>query len=76
MTRRAGSAGPYDETHEFLSTPHQCVSSADEDRKLIVAERGPLLFVFNFHPTETYTGLEAGAVTRLLFGSTSALSMG
>ena len=49
-----------DDMHEFLSHPHQFVSSACEERKLIVAERGPLLFVFNFHPTNTYEDLEVG----------------
>jgi 1,4-alpha-glucan branching enzyme len=49
-----------DEMHKFLSHPHQFVSSACEERKLIVAERGPLLFVFNFHPTNTYEDLEVG----------------
>ena len=28
--------------------------------KLIVAERGPLIFVFNFHPTNSYEDLEIG----------------
>ena len=49
-----------DEMHKFLAHPHQFVSSACDTRKIIVAERGPLLFVFNFHPTETYTDLEVG----------------
>lgn len=49
-----------DEEHHFLGHEHQLVTSADDDRKLIVAERGPLLFVFNFHPTATYEGLEVG----------------
>ena len=49
-----------DEKYEFLGHEHQLVTSADDDRKLIIAERGPLIFVFNFHPTATYEGLEVG----------------
>jgi len=49
-----------DEDYQFLGHGHQFVSSADDDRKLIIAERGPLIFVFNFHPTATYQELEVG----------------
>lgn len=30
----------------------------DEERKVLVFERGPLVFVLNFSPTEDYEGLE------------------
>ena len=49
-----------EEKFSFMSHEHQFVSMACEERKVIVAERGPLLFVFNFHPTESYEGLEVG----------------
>lgn len=49
-----------DETHQYMSAAHQHVSSADDARKLLVFERGPLVFVFNFHTNETYEGLEIG----------------
>ena len=49
-----------EEKYSFMSHEHQFVSMACEERKVIVAERGPLLFVFNFHPTESYEGLEVG----------------
>jgi len=49
-----------DKRYEFLAHEHQWVSSACEERKLIVAERGPLIFVFNFHPTNSYEDLEIG----------------
>ena len=45
---------------KFLSNPHQHVSTADDNRKIIVFERGDLLFVFNFNPTQDYEGLEIG----------------
>jgi 1,4-alpha-glucan branching enzyme len=49
-----------DKRYEFLAHEHQWVSTACEERKLIVAERGPLIFVFNFHPTNTYEDLDIG----------------
>ena len=49
-----------EEKFGFMSHEHQFVSMACEERKVIVAERGPLLFVFNFHPTMSYEGLEVG----------------
>ena len=49
-----------DKRYDFLAHEHQWVSTACEERKLIVAERGPLIFVFNFHPTNTYEDLEIG----------------
>jgi 1,4-alpha-glucan branching enzyme len=38
----------------FLSHAHQVVSVANDYDKTIVAERGDLLWVFNFHPTSSY----------------------
>ena len=49
-----------DKRYEFLAHEHQWVSTACDERKLIIAERGPLIFVFNFHPTNTYEDLEIG----------------
>jgi 1,4-alpha-glucan branching enzyme len=45
---------------KFLSNGHQHVSTADDNRKIIVFERGDLLFVFNFNPTQDFEGLEIG----------------
>ena len=39
------------------------VTMADETKKVIVAERGELLFVFNFHVSADYEGLEVGVGT-------------
>lgn len=47
-----------DSVYNFSSHPHQIVSEASDDYKLLVCERGPLLFVFNFHPSEDYTDLK------------------
>jgi len=39
---------------------HEYVSLKNEGDKLIVAEKGELLFVFNFHPTQSYQGYKVG----------------
>ncbi|GFP98544.1 1 4-alpha-glucan-branching enzyme [Phtheirospermum japonicum] len=49
-----------DEKFKFLASSKQIVSSADEDNKVIVFERGDLVFVFNFHPKNTYEGYKVG----------------
>lgn len=49
-----------DEQYKFLSSDHQIVSSADEKEKVIVFERGDILFIFNFHPANTYEGYKIG----------------
>lgn len=45
-----------EEKYKFLSSPHQMVTSATDYDKIIVAERGDLLFVFNFHVSKDYEG--------------------
>ncbi|CAA7391260.1 unnamed protein product [Spirodela intermedia] len=49
-----------DEKFLFLASTKQIVSSADEEDKVIVFERGDLVFVFNFHPENTYQGYKVG----------------
>ncbi|EPS72458.1 hypothetical protein M569_02296, partial [Genlisea aurea] len=49
-----------DEKFEFLSSQKQIVSSTDENEKVIVFERGELVFVFNFHSENTYGGYKVG----------------
>ncbi|GAB4833006.1 1,4-alpha-glucan-branching enzyme [Ancistrocladus abbreviatus] len=49
-----------DEKFSFLSSTKQIVSSANEEDKVIVFERGDLVFVFNFHPEKTYEGYKVG----------------
>ncbi|XP_068646591.1 1,4-alpha-glucan-branching enzyme 1, chloroplastic/amyloplastic-like [Aristolochia californica] len=49
-----------DETFSFLASSKLIVSSADEEDKVIVCERGNLVFVFNFHPENTYEGYKVG----------------
>ncbi|KAH6782460.1 starch branching enzyme 2.2 [Perilla frutescens var. frutescens] len=49
-----------DEKFKFLASSKQFISSTDEDDKVIVFERGDLVFVFNFHPENTYEGYKVG----------------
>ncbi|KAK2999673.1 hypothetical protein RJ639_023752 [Escallonia herrerae] len=49
-----------DEKFSFLASTKQIVSSTNEDDKVIVIERGDLVFVFNFHPENTYDGYKVG----------------
>ena len=47
-----------DSVYEFTCASHQVVSEVSEEKKLLVCERGPLLFIFNFHPSDDYTDLK------------------
>ncbi|KAK0577594.1 hypothetical protein LWI29_035556 [Acer saccharum] len=49
-----------DEKFQFLASTKQIVSSTNEEDKVIVFERGDLVFVFNFHPENTYEGYKVG----------------
>lgn len=49
-----------DDKFSFLASTKQIVSSTDEEDKVIVFERGDLVFVFNFHPENTYDGYKVG----------------
>ena len=51
-----------EEAFPFLQEgSHEYVSLKNEGDKIIVAEKGPLLFIFNFHPTNSYQGYRIGA---------------
>ncbi len=43
----------------MIST-HQYITLAHESDKMIVFEKGDLLFVFNFHPSNSYEGYKVG----------------
>eukprot|EP00898_Chlorokybus_atmophyticus_P007345 jgi/Chlat1/7611/Chrsp64S07096 len=49
-----------DDEYNFLASDWQLVSSAHEEDKVIVFERGPLVFVFNFHPTRDHRDYKVG----------------
>ncbi|CAA9436334.1 MAG: GH13_8 / GH13_9 / GH13 / GH13_10 / GH13_36 [uncultured Phycisphaerae bacterium] len=46
-----------DEQFNLLTDPFIEQLDVREDYRLLVYRRGPLVFVFNFHPTESYTDL-------------------
>jgi len=50
-----------DEKFGFLHNRHQWVTHMDEEQQVLVAERGPLLFVFNWSPTNTYKDYKVAA---------------
>jgi len=45
---------------KFVSAQHQYVSKKDENDKVIIFERGDLVFAFNFHPCNSYEGYQIG----------------
>jgi 1,4-alpha-glucan branching enzyme len=62
--------------HGWLAAPQAYVSRKDEADKLIAYERAGLLFVFNFHPTKSYTdyriGVAAPGTYRIVLSSDDA----
>uniref|UniRef100_A0A1D2AGY8 1,4-alpha-glucan branching enzyme n=1 Tax=Auxenochlorella protothecoides TaxID=3075 RepID=A0A1D2AGY8_AUXPR len=50
-----------DKAYGFVAAEHQWVSRKDEGDKVIVVERGDLIFVFNFHPVSSFTDYKVGA---------------
>ena len=50
-----------DKAFGFVGAPHTWVSRKDEGDKVIVVERGDLVMVFNFHPTQSYSDYRVGA---------------
>ena len=49
-----------EQTYGYLSSSHTFVTLAHEKDKIIVFERGNLLFVFNFHPTKSFEHYRVG----------------
>ncbi len=49
-----------DKAFGFICAPHQYISKQCSMDKIIVAERGDLVFVFNFHPVNSYTDYKVG----------------
>ncbi|KAL8135755.1 hypothetical protein AgCh_010397 [Apium graveolens] len=49
-----------DEKFAFIASRKQMVSCANNEDKVIVFERGDLIFIFNFHPESTYDGYKVG----------------
>ncbi|PPD83757.1 hypothetical protein GOBAR_DD19308 [Gossypium barbadense] len=63
---REGNGWSYEKCRRqwtLVDTDHlryKIVSCTDEENKVIVFERGDLVFVFNFHPENTYDGYKVG----------------
>ncbi|CAG9466592.1 unnamed protein product [Pedinophyceae sp. YPF-701] len=49
-----------DKAFGFMTAPHTWISRKDEGDKMVVIERGDLVFVFNFHPVNSYTDYRVG----------------
>jgi 1,4-alpha-glucan branching enzyme len=49
-----------EEKYGWLSSPQAYVSLKHETDKVLVFERGGLLFIFNFHPVNSYTDYRVG----------------
>ncbi|XP_024527573.1 1,4-alpha-glucan-branching enzyme 2-2, chloroplastic/amyloplastic [Selaginella moellendorffii] len=48
--------------YEFMVAPHEYVSRQNEGDKIIVFEKGDLVFVFNFHWQKSYTDYRVGCL--------------
>ncbi|XP_039600888.1 1,4-alpha-glucan-branching enzyme-like [Polypterus senegalus] len=49
-----------EEKYGWLSAPQAYVSTQHEGDKIIAFERGKILFIFNFHPSKSYTDYQVG----------------
>ncbi|XP_028549944.1 1,4-alpha-glucan-branching enzyme 1, chloroplastic/amyloplastic [Dendrobium catenatum] len=51
-----------EEKYGFMISRHQYISRKDEGDKMIIFERGDLVFVFNFHWSNSYFGYRVGCL--------------
>ncbi|KAJ8483724.1 hypothetical protein OPV22_016209 [Ensete ventricosum] len=51
-----------EEESSFMTSDHQYISRKDEQDKIIVFERGDMVFVFNFHWTNSYFDYRVGCL--------------
>lgn len=68
-----------DEKYHILNDPFIEQLALHEDTRQLVYRRGPVVFIFNFHPTESYTGLRIpvpDATDYALFATTDAKRFG
>ena len=49
-----------EEIFNFIGSKEEYISTKHEDDKVIVFEKGVLLFVFNFHPVKSFEGYQIG----------------
>ena len=64
-----------EEKYGWLHSPQAYISLKNETDKVIVFERGGLLWIFNFHPSQSYTdyrvGVEEAGTYRIVLNSDS-----
>lgn len=62
-----------EEKYGWLHSPQAYISLKNEDDKVLVFERAGLLWIFNFHPSKSFTdyrvGVEQGGVYRIVLDS-------
>jgi 1,4-alpha-glucan branching enzyme len=63
-----------DADHHVLASPQAWVSAKDEGDKVVAFERAGLLWIFNFHPTQSFVGYRVGIEQRPGQALTVALS--
>ena len=45
-----------------MNKGHQYITLADDDTKIIIYERGELIYLYNFHPTNSYADFMVGSL--------------
>lgn len=69
-----------DKAYGFVAATHEYVSRKDNGDKVVVAERGDLVFVFNFHYSQSYTDYKVGCLNpgeyKLVLSSDEAMHGG
>jgi len=60
-----------EEKFHWLNSHREYISRKHEGDKLIVFERAKLLWIFNFHPTQSYTDYKIGTNISGVFSSLS-----
>lgn len=49
-----------EDEYGIMKAKHQFITLAHEEDKIIVFEKGDLIFVMNFHPTKSYEAYKVG----------------
>ena len=47
---------------QFMTSEHQYISRKDEGDRIVVFERGDLVFIFNFHWSNSYSDYQVGCL--------------
>lgn len=51
-----------EEAYNFMTSDHQYISQKDDGQRVIVFEKGDLVFVFNFHWSNSYSNYRVGCL--------------